>query len=156
MSMNENTDDAMQLLEADRVRDPRKAPFGVCVSDVDVAGISMFAWYSTEADRQRALLDRYHRISDSADTWPDVRPTLTERLADLSPLQPETSDQLDQLTGDHYRIEWWGTFDELRAGQHELAVELRERLRPDADDQVAPVEDDEVDCFVELIAHYGF
>ncbi len=78
-------------------------------------------------------------------------------LRDLAELTPDDAEALDDLINDFFCIVWIGHFDDLVSGDDPLAKALREELRDEdgRDDDASPLEDDELDDFIELLRAYG-
>ena len=163
----------LATLIAARDADPRRAPFGVLVQDPWADGEQQFFWYETRADLEFALLDAHAFVDPEAfvedqDVWVEPRFDLDAALLEIEELTPEDAESLDDLVGDFFGIVWIGHFAALVEGEDPIALQVRDVLRrgADLDDAAevseaelnaaeAPIRDDELDAFVELLRDFG-
>lgn len=158
----ETHDQVLRTLETARDADPRDARFGVLIGDPWEGGEHQFFWYPSRHALEYALLDAHAFVDPEAfiedqEDWREAQFDLDAMLRDLAELTPDDAEALDDLINDFFCIVWIGHFDDLVSGDDPLAKALREELRDEdgRDDDASPLEDDELDDFIELLRAYG-
>lgn len=150
-------------LTAARDADPRRAPFGVVISDPWEGGDQQFFWYPSRQALEFALLDAHAFVDPEAfaedqGEWVEPRFDLDAALLEIDELGPAQAEALDEITGDFYGIVWIGHFADLVQGDDPFSRRLRAALRlAEGDEQPddEPLEEFELPAFVELLAAFG-
>ena len=130
-------------------------------------GAGLFHWFETKAQ----LLDFVkHHLTFASPGHYEIDPGRvafeTEQLIDALGSDPgverieTTRLELNRVLGTFTQIEWWGSYEALRRGQHPYAREVRAWFRnaEDENSEAArrPIGEDEAADFVSSLREYGF
>lgn len=154
-------DQRSRRLEAAQAADPITNPWGVRTADPYPAGLAMFFWYPNEDALRAALLSGDHAL-DAEDHERDAAVVaLTPLVHATGSFAPERSTEANAAAYPAFNILWWGTFEDLCAGEHDEAIEAREAFLSGQDDDygfdrpVPPIGDDARPAFAEFLTTYG-
>lgn len=151
---------ALHAGEAAIRRDPRQSPFGFLAGGEFVhEGSEVFMWFDSLPDLVAHLLDveplLLLALSDGStiEAYRErIRPAL-EQL-ELQGFHEDARLDFNQAAEGFMLIEWWGEFEELKAGLSPTSRELLTWFRdPAADDMdgARPLADEELGEFVEFL-----
>lgn len=127
MTGDRMTDDEHRgRLEAANTADPQAFPWGVRTADPWPAGLALFFWYETETELRHALLRGDHAVDADDETRTRAAEALEAVLSASSSLSPDTAQAGNEAAYPAFNILWWGTFDDLCSGDHEVANDARE------------------------------
>lgn len=156
------TDDGLrERLEAANAADPEAFPWGVRTADPWPAGLALFFWYETEAELRNALLRGDHAVDADDETRTRAAEALKLILGASSSLSPDTAQAGNEAAYPAFNILWWGTFDDLCSGDHEVAREAREAFFEahhedyDFPQQAPPVPTESRADFAEFLKEWG-
>lgn len=141
-------------------RDPRQSPFGFLAGGEFVhQGTEVFMWFDSLPELAAHLLDVEPLLLSSLSDGPDIeayrdriRPAL-EQL-ELQGFHENARLDFNQAAEGFMLIEWWGKFEELKAGLSPTSRELLTWFRDpgtDEGDGTPPLADEEVAEFVEFL-----
>ena len=140
--------------------DPRTHPWGIQTSDAFVLSTpSIFFWFATEAELRESILNGSHDLKDDPEEWAAASPKLESALGAIETLTPEHATALSAAAESTFNIDWIGEFAELRTGDSDSALWVRESFRNSDEDEPAdlkaPILNDEVEDFVYMLKEVG-
>ena len=157
-----------QVLDDASERNPREFPFGYFVSDV----VGLFVWFRSPDELFDAFVEAEPTVY-AAGSEPDLE-RLTKGLGKIRlrvsrpvHLTEKLRQEINDALGDSADLEWWGRFEDLLKGTGEFATDLRGWFRESQGDEVdrdddeededgsRPIEDYEVEDFVDYLKDYG-
>jgi len=146
-------------------RDPREFPVGAFVGDTyPIATVFVFVWFGSSTDLLDTLAEcePVLHLDPGTEEYKDILARLTAVRESQRPhdeLTETLRGEFDAVLSDmEAGLRWWGTFDDLVAGEGEFERELRAAFRDDPeDDELAgrAISPDEADEFVGFVAEYG-
>jgi hypothetical protein len=153
-------DTAIQRTQSANSADPRKAGYGYFVGGSFVMdSVRVFLWFDTVPDLASNILDVEPVIHESTTeqftTYQTQVAPLLENL-DHAAMTEDLRRKVNAAVKEFITIEWWGSFNDLIAGDSEFAQTIREDFR-ESDDEPdnSPVMETEIDEFVDFVLTYG-
>ncbi|MEN9417793.1 MAG: hypothetical protein RI988_1413 [Pseudomonadota bacterium] len=151
---------ALQAGEAALRRDPRASPYGFLAGGAFVhEGTEVFMWFDSPQEIVTHLLDVEPLLLPSLAEGADIEAYRDRIRAPLEQLQMQGFSDAARLAFNEaaegcMHIDWWGEFDELRAGETAASRELLSWFRDPAIQDtgpVAPLADSEMEAFVRFL-----
>lgn len=149
---------AQELLERSMELDPRQAAIGIYTGGSFVLdSVRVFSWFSSYEELASFLRDvqpvSYDFDEENITGYQEeIQPFLTALKTDGPTESLRT--ELNEAVSHTFVIDWWGSFDELRTGGSEFARWLIGSFRDDEND-VGPIQDDEMDEFLDFLTSCG-
>jgi uncharacterized protein with PIN domain len=151
-----------QLEEASQ-RDPRTHRYGFYSTGLAPAPIGLHFWFAEARDMTRGIV-----MAAMIDDEPD-HATLQEALVAADRAVSSVSDNCTEaLQHLDRQLCWAGTFDDLSQGKSDYARELRDSFRVDSGEYdesavedldsepfTAPIEEEEMEAWIEYLQAYG-
>jgi hypothetical protein len=151
MTNNNWFEAATQAIE----RDPRRYPLGYFTgSSFVLSSVQVFVWFESVDALIQHISDVEPRLyhfdpGEGLEEYQErVRPILA--AVKESGLTEDLRVRLDNECSSDFRIDWWGTFEDLRAGRGEFGRDILDEFLGE-DRAVQAVPDDELDDFVEFL-----
>lgn len=149
---------AQELLEQAMGLDPREAAFGICTGGSFVLDtVRVFCWFRSRDDLAYFLKEVQPVIYEFEDE--DVGPYQAEikpllQTISRDELTESLRARLNETVSDIYCVDWWGTLEELQQGKTEFSRQIIGRFRDD-ENNVTPIENEEIDDFLEFLITYS-
>lgn len=149
-------DQAIELGDAAMNRDPREYPYGYFSGGSFVLDSArVFMWFADVQELIKHIADCDPAVHDLDEDESLAFSNHVQRIFKVdNALSSENLELLNAAASSFLCVDWWGTFDELTRGDSEFARELRAEFREDESD--SPIDDAEIDDFIELTRLYGF
>ena len=149
-------DKKLAELEKAQCSDPRTSPYGCfCGSASGWDGRLMF-WYESIESFKYALLELHPIVYDVEGDELDAYQNGLKEIFDNAKNDEITEEMLIAMNENSktwLAISWYGKFDELTHGDTEFAKEVREFYREP--DDYSPIENNEIEDFIEFLKTFG-